>query len=309
LVTYRMAFNIGASLAAPLLFGLVVFPMFPARDPAAFRIIGLICGIVSVFPFLLVFLTVRERSEFQRESALSIWESLRFVVRNVAFRYTLVIRILSWMPVVIAQAVFVYFLIYWTGMTEDEASLMQGIILAASLLFLPLVLWLSRRLEKKTAYIIAAISWTVVMLCIVLVPEGSKFPVYIIAAMAGFGVSAAHLLPRAMDPDVLEMDELMSGRRQEGIYAGIAVFVDKLARAFILAMLPVVLHWSGYIQLTSDNSLPLQPASALLALRLLLSILPALLLTASILAAWRYPITRQRHIEVSRELVKRRMEE
>ena len=307
LVTYRMAFNIGASLAAPLLFGLVVFPMFPARDPRAFRVIGFICGAISIPPFLIAFLATRERPEFQEESALPLWESLRFVLRNVAFRYTLAIRILSWMPVVIAQAVFAYFLIYWTGLTEDETSLVQGVIMAMALLCLPVVLWLSRRLEKKTAYVIAAASWAFVMLAILLVPQGAKAPAYVIAALAGFGVSAAHLLPRAMEPDVLEVDELMSGRRQEGAYTGVAVFVDKLARALILGLLPAVLYWSGYVQPTPADPIPPQPASALRALQLLISILPALLLAASILVAQRYPITRQRYAEIRQKLVARRL--
>jgi len=208
------------------------------------------------------------------------------------------------MPVVVAQAVFAYF--YWTGMTEDETSLVQGVILAAALLLLPVVLWLARRLEKKTAYIIAAATWTVVMLSILLVPRGAKPPAYAIAALAGFGVSAAHVLPSAMSPDVLEVDELMSGRRQEGAYAGVAVFVDKLARAGVLALLPAVLRWSGYVQPTSTDPTPSQPASALNALRFLISVLPAALLMASIVVAWFYPITRQRYAEIRRELAHRR---
>ena len=306
LVTYRMAFNIGASLAVPLLLGLVIFPRFPDRDPRAFLTVGLLFGALSIPPFLSVFFGTRERPEFQAESPPPLWESFRFVLRNYAFRYTLTIRILSWMPVVVAQGVFAYFLIYWTGMTEDETSLVQGTIMLVAFLCLPLVLWLSRRFEKKTAYIIAASTWTVVMLGILLVPQQVKWPAYLIAALAGFGVSAAHLMPRAMDPDVLEVDELMSGRRQEGAYTGVAVFVDKLARAAILALLPAVLRWTGYVQPTAADPTPAQPASALTGLRLLISVLPAALLVVSILVAWRYPITRSRFAEMRRELARRR---
>jgi GPH family glycoside/pentoside/hexuronide:cation symporter len=187
-------------------------------------------------------------------------------------------------------------------MTEDETSLLQGAILGLALLFLPLVLWLARRLEKKTAYIIAAATWAVVMLTILLIPQGGKALAFILAPLSGFGVAAAHLLPSAMMPDVLEVDELMCGRRQEGIYMGVAVFVSKLAQAVVLALLPVALRWSGYIQPTAQNPTPSQPAAALNALRLLIAILPALLLAASIVVTWFYPLTRQRHAEIRREL-------
>ncbi|MBN1811694.1 MAG: MFS transporter [Anaerolineae bacterium] len=306
LVTYRMVVSIGAGLAAPLLFALVIFPMFPDRDPRAYQTIGLICGLSFISPLLIAFLGTRERPESQRGSALSLREAVRFVLRNVTFRYVLSISILSWMPVVVAQAIFAYYFIYWIGMTEDATSLLQVAILGLALLFLPVVLWLARRLEKKTAYIIAAATWAVVMLTTLLVPRGAKVLVFILAPLSGFGVAAAHVLPSAMMPDVLEVDELMSGQRQEGIYMGMAVFVSKLAQAVVLGLLPAVLRWSGYIQPTAQNPTPAQPAAALNALRLLIAILPALLLAASIVVAWFYPLTRQRHAEIRRELEVRR---
>jgi Na+/melibiose symporter-like transporter len=109
----KAAYGIGdlGNSVGPLLFGLVIFPMFPARDPNAFRTIGLICGVSFILPNWITFWGTRERPEFQKEAALPLRKSLGFVLRNYAFRYTLSIRILSWMPVVIAQAVFAYYLI------------------------------------------------------------------------------------------------------------------------------------------------------------------------------------------------------
>jgi GPH family glycoside/pentoside/hexuronide:cation symporter len=306
LVTYRMAVSIGAGLAAPLLFGLVIFPMFPDRDPHAYQTIGLICGASFILPPLITFLGARERPEFQQERALPLREAVRFVLRNAPFRYVLAIGILSWMPVVVAQAVFAYYFIYWIGLTEDETSLVQVAILGLALLFLPLVLWLARRLEKKMAYTIAAATWAVVMLTILWIPRGAKLLACVLAPLSGFGVAAAHLIPSAMMPDVMEADELMSGRRQEGVYAGVSVFVSKLAQAVMLSLLPAALRWSGYIQPTTANPTPVQPDSALNGLRLLISILPVLLLAASIIAARTYPITRQRHAEMRQELDRRR---
>jgi GPH family glycoside/pentoside/hexuronide:cation symporter len=142
------------------------------------------------------------------------------------------------------------------------------------------------------------------MLSILAVPQGARPLAYAVAALAGFGVAAAHVIPAAIDPDVLEVDELMSGRRQEGIYAGATVLVQKLAQAGVLALLPAVLRWSGYIQPTAADLVPRQPASALSALRLVISVLPAVLLGASIVVAWFYPITRRRYAEIKRELAR-----
>ncbi len=73
----------------------------------------------------------------------------------------------------------------------------------------------------------------------------------------------------------------------------------------VLALLPAVLRWSGYVQPTAADLVPHQPASALNALRLVISVLPAVLLGASIVVAWFYPITRRRYAEINRELARR----
>ena len=306
LVTYRMAVSIAAGLLAPLVIGLVIFPMFPPRAPVAYRTIGWVAGMTFIPPLLITFLGTRERDTFQRADPLPIRKAAGYVIRNRVFRSIIALRLLSWVPVVIVQAVFAYYLTYWMGMTEDETSLVQGTILAAAFFFLPLVVYLSKRMEKQRAYMVAMGSWAVVMVAIFWVPQGAKLPIYILGALAGFGVSAAHVLPQAMSPDALEVDEMMSGTRQEGAYAGVMVFIDKLARMIALATLPLVLRWANYVQPTDANPMPGQPDSALLALRVLVSFAPAVLLLISIPVARAHPMTRARHSELTAALMARR---
>ena len=71
-------------------------------------------------------------------------------------------------------------------------------------------------------------------------------------------------------------------------------------------LVPAVLNWSGYIQPTDDNPIPTQPMSALTAMRLLISILPAVLLALSMVVAWFYPITRERYAEIRQQLEEQR---
>jgi GPH family glycoside/pentoside/hexuronide:cation symporter len=100
------------------------------------------------------------------------------------------------------------------------------------------------------------------------------------------------------------VDELMSGRRQEGIYAGFSVFIRKLSTGLVLAMIGPILSWSGYAE-----GAKVQPAAALTAIRLVISVLPAILLVAACIVAWSYPLTRARHAEISRQLAARRRQD
>ena len=299
LTTYRMFVSIVTGLLAAVGFALV-FDATPDKQ-TAFLVMGLLCGLLFVPTILVTFFGTRERAEFQVEPPPRPLEGLRFVVRNREWWYTLGMGLLSWMPVDIASAVFAYYLIYWIRMDEMETSLVQAVILVSATLCLPLVLWMSRRWEKKTAFIVLTASWAVVMMSTLFVPQGARPLAYFIAFLVGPGVSAAHVLPTAMSADALEVDELASGRRQEGVYAGFGVFIRKLSTKLVLAGIGPVLAWSGYVENTAQ-----QTPRALMAIRILIAILPAVILMGAIAVAWAYPLTRIRHREIQAQLARRR---
>ncbi len=299
LTTYRMFVSIVTGLMAAVGFALILDAAPDQR--AAFQMMGLACAAVFVPTILIAFVGTRERAEFQAQPAPPPLEGLRFVVRNRAWWYTLWMSLLSWMPVDIASAVFAYFLLYWLRMEVMEASLVQAVILTSATLCLPLVSWMSRRWEKKTAFIVSMASWAAVMLGLFFLPQGARSLGYLAAVLVGLGVSAAHVLPTAMSADVVDVDELVSGKRQEGIYAGFSVFVRKLSTKLVLAAIGPVLAWSGYVE-----NAPQQTPQALTAIRLLIAVVPAVILIAAIFVAWAYPLTRAQHQEVQAMLAQRR---
>ncbi|MEA3377237.1 MAG: glycoside-pentoside-hexuronide (GPH):cation symporter [Chloroflexota bacterium] len=299
LTSYRMFISIVSGLITAIGFSLVLDAAPDERT--AFWVMGVLCSGLFVATILIAVLGTRERTGFQVEPPARPLESLRFVLRNYDWRYTLGMRILSWIPVDVASAVFAYFLIYWIGMRAMEASLVQAVLLGSAALTMPLILWMTRRWEKKTAFIIATGSWAVVMLGLLLVPQGAKHLVYPIAILVGPGVAAAHTLPTAMSADTLDVDELNSGRRQEGVYAGFEIFVRKLSTKLVLAGIGPVLAWAGYVERSAS-----QTPQTLTAIRLLIAVVPAVILFAAIGVAWRYPLTRSRHRAIQKELAERR---
>jgi GPH family glycoside/pentoside/hexuronide:cation symporter len=103
-----------------------------------------------------------------------------------------------------------------------------------------------------------------------------------------------------MVPDVIEADEMNSGRRREGAYYGVVAFFQKSGTAFMLAIVQWVLALTGY------RPGEAQPASALLAIRLMIGVAPAVLLGASMIVAWKSPLGKREHEAMRAELEKRR---
>jgi len=133
------------------------------------------------------------------------------------------------------------------------------------------------------------------------------YVIIILGVLAGVGVATAYLVPWAMLPDVIELDELKTGRRREGAFYGFFVLLQKLGLALGLFLVSQGLAISGYITPPVGSTVPIvQPDSALLAIRLMIGPIPALVLAAGILLVHRFPITRQDHEATLAELAQRR---
>jgi GPH family glycoside/pentoside/hexuronide:cation symporter len=82
---------------------------------------------------------------------------------------------------------------------------------------------------------------------------------YVLAVMAGFGVSTAYLVPWSMLPDVIELDELNTGQRREGIFYSFIVFVQKICLGIAVNIVLQQLGTAGYIKPTTEIAIPIQP--------------------------------------------------
>ena len=165
--------------------------------------------------------------------------------------------------------------------------------------------YISERVGKKAVYFMGMSLWVIAQAGLFFLQPGQVGLMYAIAVLAGFGVSTAYLIPWSMMPDVIELDELRTGQRREGIFYGFIILLQKIGIAIGLFLVLQALNWAGYIP-SSGDSVPTQPQSALLAIRLAIGPLPTLCLIVGIVLAYFYPITREVHTEILLKLKERR---
>jgi glycoside/pentoside/hexuronide:cation symporter, GPH family len=184
-----------------------------------------------------------------------------------------------------------------------------GLLLITAVVAVPFWTWLARKLDKRRAYFIGMSFWVVVQLLILTIQPQQVELILFLGVMAGLSVSTAHVLPDAIFPDVIEWDELRTGRRQEGVYYGIKNFVRKLTGAFAIFFALQVLGWFGYQSPPDGVTQFAQAAATQQAIRFLIGPIGALMLIGAIIVAYFYPLTRERHERILRLLEKRRARE
>jgi glycoside/pentoside/hexuronide:cation symporter, GPH family len=320
LTGFRSFFQLFGSLtvvlAAPNIVDRVLVAGFTQQQ--GYMLVGAIFGGISIIPLLLIGVFVRERATPQQTEALPLRETVRMTWRNIPFRYGVAIHLLNWSAADMIAVVFPFFMLYWVAGGDQLATIRLlgfdlayesaffGVMMLVCILFIRFWLWLARVRNKREAYMLGMSFWVVVQLLAFAVQPGQDTYLLVIAALAGIGVSAAYTLPDALFADVIEWDELRTGRRQEGIYFGVRAFIRKVAGAFVIFITLQALGWSGYQTPPDGVTQFMQPDSALLMIRLLASPFGALMLSGVVLFTALFPLTRERYERIQRLLERRR---
>jgi GPH family glycoside/pentoside/hexuronide:cation symporter len=261
---------------------------------------GIIFGAACALPLLFTFFGTRERPDYYAQSQPSLRESFRAVWKNRPFLFAAGIFLFTWTAADIIQAFLLFFLKYRMNL-EAQSDLIMGAIFITALLVLPLWNWISGKTDKRKAYIAGMIFLSVIMCALIFLSPSAGLPmVLIMAILAGIGVSAIHVLTWAIIPDAVEVDELTTGHRHEGIFYSLVSLFKKIASSIAIPLTLLVLQWSGYV-----SNAPVQKTSAITAIRILIGPVPAVLLVGGIAFAAFYPLSRAGHAKARQELAAR----
>ncbi len=319
LAGWRIATAILAALVASATFRLIAEDVFgewfnqildlSSAVQAGYAVTAALAGITFIIPPLILFLVIREPKGVPIDtSPFKPWKTFKEVFSNRPFRIAAAVYLLSFSTADVVVSVLLWFLIFYVRVDRGYDSLVLAIVLGIGFLTMPLTVKMMRRFGKRNTYIGSMSIYAVVLLIISQAPPGGQLFVIIAAIFAGFGYGAISVIPWAMVADVIEEDELKTGKRREGVYSGYLVFFRKLATALTIFFVTQILARTGFIGGTTGSQVFIeQPESALLALRLLVGVIPSLMLVLSIMIAWRYPLDRTTHDVMRRELAKRRI--
>jgi GPH family glycoside/pentoside/hexuronide:cation symporter len=235
---------------------------------------------------------------------MPIWKALKTTLSNRPFWAIMGLYLLSWGTASILSAVLIYYANYYLKVPEQANYFILGAE-GAAILFIPLVVWLSRRFDKRRAFIMGSLSWAVVLFGLAVLPAGQLALAYLLAILSGFGIATAYIVPWAMVPDIIEFDQAETGERREGSYYAFFSFFQKAATGLVIWAMGLALAATGYITPEQGQALPNQPEAAVNAIRIFMGPIPAVMLLLAIVFAWRLKITRESHRAMLEELARR----
>lgn len=168
-----------------------------------------------------------------------------------------------------------------------------------------LVTWISTKIGKRVTFLIA-ISLSIIGYALKWIGYNPDQPylLLIAAPFIAFGLGSLFTMVNSMVADVVDLDELQTGTRREGMFGAIYWWMVKLGLAVTSLISGFLLNASGFNVELGLN----QPASALLKMRLFDIGIPIVTSLAAIFVIMTFSITETKAYDIRAQVERRREE-
>ncbi|WP_309102948.1 MFS transporter [Microbacterium sp.] len=268
-------------------------------DPVAgYLIMGIASGVLIGVGMLIAARTARSDREARavvpvtsvgvREQYLS---GFRALGRSVPFRALLGTFLLQALATgtMLAGAQYVA---TWVLRSEDAVTFVFIALVAPALLATPAWTEIAQRTGKERAFAVASVLFAGAAASITPAVWTPGVWIYACVAVAGVAYAGLQSLPMAMLPDVISHDERTHGAGHAGTFTGIWTAGETVGFALGATAVSLTLAATGYVSTVAGTETQ-QPDAAITGIVLSFSILPALLMVASLFVLRGYRLRRE----------------
>lgn len=249
--TVRMLFSGGSSLLAAVIPGILI-KVFggaangPEQKPG-YLIMALIFAAIYALCWVITFKGTKEREDLPEPDTITLKDWLS-VFKNKAYTKFLGIFLSFQIGVDLVLALFIFY-IDIVVLQYKNYELVIGLILVFQVVFMGLMGALATRRGKAFPLLVGLPLWIFAMLCFI--PLNIETPIIvfcILSILIGAGAASGNLATWAMLADMFDVDEIITGKRREGIYSGITTFLRKFASGVAVLILGFGLKAIGFDQ-------------------------------------------------------------
>jgi len=241
--------------------------------------------------------SIRERQLADHKQPLNLWHGLAQVGRNRPFVILLIAYTVSAVGNNLPATLILYYVEY--VLESQMADFFLMLYFLTGIAFLPGWIFISRRTGKKAAWLASMVINTGAFAGVFFLGPGDAAVYGVLVFISGIGFGATLAIPSAIQADVIDYDELLTGERREGQYIGLWSIAKKFAAAVGIGTGLSILGLVGYTPNVQ------QSAEVQMTLRILYALVPSLCNLVAIVIACAYPISNRIHVDI-REAIARR---
>jgi GPH family glycoside/pentoside/hexuronide:cation symporter len=247
LFAWMEGFTLLGTMCAAALPGLVLIPMLGARR--GYIAFAVIFGSLLTLLYFWQCYRIKERPEYYQQAKNPLVPGVRRVMRNRPFRILLASYVVGSISGAIPGLMTPYFVKY--VLKPENPDQLIGLYLltyfATGFLTLPFWLRLVRRFGKKPISIVSRVMGVCGSLMLFTMGEGDVVPSLLVLVWSGTAFGPAIFLGPSIQADVIDYDELYTGRRREAQYGAMWAIMTKFTVIPSAAVPLALLASLGYV--------------------------------------------------------------
>lgn len=232
---------------------------------------------------------------------VGLYRNLASTLRIRAFRLHLGMYLGGYVSQDIFNAAFTFFVVFALAGSTGIAGALMGTMYIVQFVAVLAAINLALRTSPGWAYRLAALSFAAGVVALLFdwsrgLTATSPY-IYIAVGLAGLGRGALNYIPWATYNFMADVDEIVTGQRREGSFAGVMTMIRKLAQAAAVAGVGVLMQRGGFV-----SSAKVQSAGAIDTLALILGIGVLTVLAFGFLVSLRFRLSPQTHAALMDEI-------
>lgn len=305
--TTRILFAQASAILAGFLPGWLIDAL--GKDSAdTFLYMGILFSILFMFAAGLLFLFSWERpaSEIAAlrpagDQRPSIGSAIRALYRNLfstfrirAFRLHLGMYLGGYISQDVFNAAFTFFVVFALAGSFSAVASLLGWMYVVQFVAVMIASYVAVRQSPSRAYQLAAASFALGVIALLTLwnagVRSTDALIWVPIILAGLGRGALNYIPWATYNYMADVDEIVTGRRREGAFAGVMTFVRKMTQSAAVFGVTSIMSFGGFV-----SGAKVQSEGAILTLALVLGIGTIGMLTFGIFVSTRFKLNSATH--------------
>lgn len=210
-----------------------------SRDSAVQYTIGGLSIVAGFFMLIPVLFIDEKKYSTSKPSHLPLLPAIRKTFSNRNFKYYLISDFSYYMALSIISSGLLYFVTVLLGLPESDGGPLLGVMVLVSLMFYPLINYLSKKIGKKPIVL-----FSFCLLCIVFIAIYflGKFPIsptaqiYCLLLLASFPLASLGILPNAILAEIAQDDAIKTNENREGMFFAVKYLFVKMGQTLGIAL-------------------------------------------------------------------------
>ncbi|MCL1896553.1 MAG: glycoside-pentoside-hexuronide (GPH):cation symporter [Clostridiales bacterium] len=239
----------------------------------------------------------REYADISKQEKDNVIKAYIQALKIKPMKYTVIANIFYMIGFSVSGGVLMYCLIFVAKLEAAAQSMVLATLPIATIILLPLIGVVSKKLGKKNAYILMLSITAGMMFIFPLVGIWTLASMMVFQILMSVGNGTFWTLCYSMSYDSVEVDEFVNGKRREGIFTSFMSFAQKCGSALAMLISGLALEYVGY-----DGTAEVQTDTAISGLGSLLTWVSGIFVLLSIIFIIIYPLTKDRFAALTKAL-------